>query len=86
MRTTIALRNVIGKTQHALVVTIIPLHGDFNTNMCTRNAAIGFCRALALGIKSIRVKNFFTRVDELHKTCHTASTGVVVIFARTLIH
>ena len=86
MGAAITLGNVVGETQHTLVVAIIPLHGNFYTDMRAWNAAIGFRRTLTLGVKSIRVQNFFACIDELHKTCHTASTRIIIILTSAFIH
>ena len=81
----ITLGDVVGEAQYRLVVAVIPLHGDFHANVGAGNAAIGFCGALALGVKRIGVQNFFTRVDELHKTGHATRARVIVTLASALI-
>ena len=74
MCTAVALWNIIGKTKHALVIPVVPLHGDFNTYVCTGNTAIAFSRPFAFGIKSIWVQNFFSGINELDKAFDAAGT------------
>ena len=78
VRATVALRNIVGETKHALVIAIIPLHGYFNANVGARNAAIGLGRALPFCVECIGVQNFFARVNELYKALDTARTRIVV--------
>ena len=74
MRTAVTLWNIIGETQHTLVIAVIPLHGYFNTNVCTRNAAIRIGRPFTHGVKHIGMQSFFTRVDKFNKTFDTTGT------------
>ena len=86
MSAAITLRNVVGETQHILVVAIVPLHGDFHTNAGAWNAAVRFRRTFAFGIKSVGVQHLFARVDEVHKTFDATSTREVVFFAGAFVN
>ena len=86
VRATIALWNVVGETQHTLVVTIVPLHRHFYANAGARNATVALRRTLAFGMEGIGVQYFFASVDELHKALHTTSTRIVIRLATALVN
>ena len=53
MRSTIPLWDVVGETQDAFVVAIVPLHSHFNTNVRASYAAVCVRRAFTFRIKRI---------------------------------
>ncbi|OIQ71586.1 hypothetical protein GALL_467970 [mine drainage metagenome] len=80
MRAAVTLRNIVGKTQHLLVVATVPLHRYFNANI-----GILVALAVAQGVKNIRVENGFSLVDKVDKTAHAVSTRKIIFLAAALV-
>ena len=77
----VALGNVVGKTQHLLVVAIVPLHGYFNANFGAGYAAVAVGRTAARGVEGVGVQHFFVAVDKFNKSFHAARAREVVFTA-----
>ena len=75
MRTTIALRDVVGETLHDFGITIVPLHGDIDGDVVF----------FATGLETLGVQHRLGLVHVLDKTAHTTGIGEVLAFACALI-
>ena len=72
----VALRNVVGKAQHRLLIRVVPLHGHINR----------YPVALARGLEDIRMQHGFVAVDEFDESAHAAAIGENFLVAGTLIN
>jgi len=81
MRTPIALRDIICKTQNLFVVTIVPLHGNLNGNLAAKIRG-----PLSQGVKNIWVQYGFGLVDVLNKPPHPAGECKIFLLPTSLIN
>ena len=76
MRTTIALRNIVGEAQYVFVVRVVPLHGDFDRDIVF----------LTDRVKYFRVQYGLAAVDVLYKSGNPATEGKIFLFVGAQIN
>jgi len=79
----VLLRDVVGEGEQALVVAVVPLHGDLDAY---RDALLGGDGALADHVEHVAVQDGLGAVDVLDKAAHAAGKRKVFFLAVALVH
>ena len=82
MGSAITLRNIIGETKYLFVITIVPLHGDFNADLTSRGTFARFC---SLHVNDTWMNRRFVAINILNKTLNATRKGKVFVFTASLI-
>ncbi len=80
VRAAVALRNVVGKREQALVVAVVPLHRDFDADRRSAGARFG------ADVEHVRMQHRFRFVDVLHEAFDTAGKCEVFFLGVALIN
>ena len=82
MGAAITLRNIVCKTQNLFVITIIPLHRYFYTDL-TRCWPLTYTHTLHINNTWMYCR--LVAVDVLNKSLHTTGKGKIFLFATALV-
>ena len=80
VRAPVALRNVVGKAKNLFVISAVPLHRDFHTNI-----GVLVTLTVARRVEDVWVEYRLSLVDEVDKTPHATRARKIVLLAAAFV-